>query len=87
MLAQSMLSQLEQVVGKDNVLTSKMDMVAYSYDATADMPKQTPDVVVFPQDSDMVQAIVRLAREHKVPIYSRGAGTNLSGGAVPLKKS
>ena len=86
MLAQSMLSQLEQVVGKDNVLTSKMDMVAYSYDATADMPKQTPDVVVFPQDSDMVQAIVRLAREHKVPIYSRGAGTNLSGGAVPLKK-
>ena len=86
MLAQSMLSQLEQIVGKDNVLTSKMDMVAYSYDATADMPKQTPDVVVFPQDSDMVQAIVRLAREHKVPIYSRGAGTNLSGGAVPLKK-
>lgn len=86
MLAQSILSQLEQIVGKDNVLTSKMDMVAYSYDATADMPKQTPDVVVFPQDSDMVQAIVRLAREHKVPIYSRGAGTNLSGGAVPLKK-
>ena len=86
MLAQSILSQLEQIVGKDNVLTSKMDMVAYSYDATADMPKQTPDVVVFPQDSDMVQAIVRLAREHKVPIYSRGAGTNLSDGAVPLKK-
>lgn len=86
MLAQPVLSQLEQIVGKDNVLTSKMDMVAYSYDATADMPKQTPDVVVFPQNSDMVAAIVRLAREHKVPIYSRGAGTNLSGGAVPLKK-
>lgn len=86
MLAQPVLSQLEQIVGKDNVLTSKMDMVAYSYDATADMPKQTPDVVVFPQSSDMVQAIVKLAREHKLPIYSRGAGTNLSGGAVPLKK-
>ena len=86
MLAQPVLSQLEQIVGKDNVLTSKMDMVAYSYDATADMPKQTPDVVVFPQSSDMVQAIVKLAREHRVPIYSRGAGTNLSGGAVPLKK-
>ena len=86
MLAQPVLSQLEQIVGKDNILTSKMDMVAYSYDATADMPKQTPDVVVFPQSSGMVQAIVNLAREHKVPIYSRGAGTNLSGGAVPVKK-
>lgn len=86
MLPQPVLSQLEQIVGKDNVLTSKMDMVAYSYDATADMPKQTPDVVVFPQNSDMVQAVVKLAREHKVPVYSRGAGTNLSGGAVPLKK-
>ena len=86
MLAQTVLAQLEEIVGKDNLLTSKMDMVAYSYDATADMPKQTPDVVVFPQTSDMVQAIVRLAREHKIPIYSRGAGTNLSGGAVPLKK-
>ena len=86
MLAQPVLSQLEEIVGKENLLTSKMDMVAYSYDATADVPKQTPDVVAFPQNSDMVQAIVKLARQHKVPIYSRGAGTNLSGGAVPLKK-
>lgn len=86
MLAQAGLTQLEEIVGKDNLLFSRMDMVAYSYDATADVPKQTPDVVVFPQSSDMVQAIVRLAREHRIPIYSRGAGTNLSGGAVPLKK-
>jgi glycolate oxidase len=86
MLAQPVLTQLEHIVGKDSLLTSKMDMVAYSYDATADMPKQLPDVVVFPQNSDMVVAIVNLAREHKVPIYSRGAGTNLSGGTVPLNK-
>ncbi|MGI6656018.1 MAG: FAD-binding oxidoreductase [Desulfobulbus sp.] len=86
MLEEQIIRQLETIAGKENVLTETVNRIAYSYDATADMPKQTPDVVVFPKNTEMVQAIVKLAREHKVPIYSRGAGTNLSGGTVPLKK-
>ncbi|WP_028581233.1 FAD-binding oxidoreductase [Desulfogranum japonicum] len=86
MLDQKIIEQLEALAGKENVLTSKADMVAYSYDATADMPNQTPDVVVLPTSSEMVQQIVNLARENKISIYPRGAGTNLSGGTIPLKK-
>ncbi len=86
MLDQKIIEQLEALAGKENVLTSKADMVAYSYDATADMPSQTPEVVVLPTGSDMVQQIVNLARENKIAIYPRGAGTNLSGGTIPLKK-
>jgi glycolate oxidase len=86
MLDKAIVEQLENLVGKENVLTSKVDLVAYSYDATADMPRQRPDVVVLPTSAEMVQEIVRLARQHKIAIYPRGAGTNLSGGTIPLKK-
>ena len=86
MLEKTIIEKLEAVAGKENVLTGKVDLVAYSYDATADLPRQAPDVVVLPTSAEMVQAIVNLARSHKIAIYPRGAGTNLSGGTVPLKK-
>ncbi len=86
MLDQTIIDQLTAIVGKENVLTGKVDLVSYSYDATADMPKQNPEVVVLPQSTEMVQDIVRLARQHKIAIYPRGAGSNLSGGTIPLKK-
>ncbi|MCL2340724.1 MAG: FAD-binding protein [Proteobacteria bacterium] len=86
MLETAVITELENLAGKENVLTSKVDLVSYSYDATADMPKQTPDVVVLPTSVEMVQDIVHLARRQRIAIYPRGAGTNLSGGTVPLKK-
>ena len=86
MLDKDIIEKLETLAGKENVLSSKVDRVAYSYDATADMPRQMPDVVVLPTDSAMVQELVNFARTNKIAIYPRGAGTNLSGGTVPLKK-
>ncbi|WP_310600798.1 FAD-linked oxidase C-terminal domain-containing protein [Desulfobulbus sp.] len=86
MLEAAIITELENLAGKENVLTGKVDLVAYSYDATADMPKQTPDVVVLPTSAEMVRDIVQLARRNRIAIYPRGAGTNLSGGTVPLKK-
>ena len=86
MLDKEIIAQLEALAGKDNVLTGTVDRLTYSYDATADLPRKMPDVVVLPTDTAMVQALVRFAREHRIPIYPRGAGTNLSGGTVPLKQ-
>ena len=86
MLDQTIIEQLKTLTGKNNVLTKKVDMVAYSYDATADLPRQMPEVVVMPTSSEMVQQIVDLARTNRIAIYPHGAGTNLSGGTVPLKK-
>ena len=86
MVDQNVIQKLQDLVGKDNVLTDKVERVSYSYDATADMPRQTPDVVVLPTSAEVVQEIVKLADAHNIAIYPRGAGTNLSGGAVPLKK-
>ena len=86
MLDKAIIAELEALAGKTNVLTGTVDRLTYSYDATADVPRQMPDVVVLPTDTAMVQAIVRFARERRIPIYPRGAGTNLSGGTVPLKQ-
>lgn len=86
MLDAAIIKQLEDMVGSGNVLTGRADLVTYSYDATADMPSRLPDVVVMPSTTAEVQKIVLLAKENKLAIYPRGAGTNLSGGTIPLKK-
>ncbi|NLW24009.1 MAG: FAD-binding protein [Clostridia bacterium] len=85
MLAQNILEELKKIVGKENVLTSKEDMIAYSFDATAAMPEVKPDVVVMPENKEQIVEIVKLAGQHKIPIITRGAGTNLSGGTIPIK--
>lgn len=82
----TLISKIESIVGKENVLTNKADLLTYSYDSTADMPRQIPDVVVFPGSTEEVRQLVNLAREKDLALYPRGAGTNLSGGTIPLKK-
>ena len=85
-MSESLIAELEAIVGGGNVLTDKVDLVAYSYDATADVPRQMPGVVVFPTRAEEVQKIVELARASGTAIYPRGSGTNLSGGTIPLHK-
>jgi glycolate oxidase len=86
MLSNAIVEQLRAIAGQQNVLTSKLNMVTYGYDATADVPKGTPDVVVMPTSTEQVQAVVRLARKEGIAIYPRGAGTNLSGGTIPVER-
>src|ERR1700761_9266492 len=86
MLDQSVIHALLGIVGEENILTRKVDLVTYSFDATADVPRQIPDVVVMPANTEEIRQIVNLARTRGIAIYPRGAGTNLSGGAIPLKR-
>ena len=86
MLDQSVIEALQNIVGETNVLTHKVDLVTYSFDATADVPRQIPDVVVKPGSAEEIRSIVNLARSRGIAIYPRGAGTNLSGGTIPLKR-
>jgi len=86
MLSQNVMNELVKILGKENVLTSQEDMITYSFDATADMPSEKPDVVVTPENKEQIVKIVNLAFENKVPLITRGSGTNLSGGTIPIKK-
>ncbi len=86
MLDSGIIEKLKEIVGSNNVLTSKVDLVTYSYDATADMPRHIPDAVVMPLSTEEVRRLVNLAQENKLALYPRGAGTNLSGGTIPLRR-
>ena len=72
--------QVEAIVGPDGYLHQPADLASYEYDGSID--KARPDLVAFPQSTGEVVALVKLAREHGVPVTGRGAGTGLSGGAI-----
>lgn len=85
MLGQNILEELKNAVGATNVLTTKEDLISYSFDATAGMSGEMPDVVVVPANTEQVAAVVKIANNHKIPVYPRGSGTNLVGGTIPEK--
>lgn len=77
------IAELVNLLGGDAVLSSDEDLVPYSFDGTAAL-KQRPACVVFPRSTEEVAACVKLARRYDVPVVTRGSGTGLSGGSVPL---
>lgn len=79
----SLLDALIVSLGKDRVLTAPEDVLPYGFDGTATL-KAAAGAVVFPRTTGEVAGCVRLAREAGVPIVTRGAGTGLSGGSVPI---
>jgi glycolate oxidase len=78
-----MIKDLISLLGPKNVLTAVEDILPYSFDGTATL-KQRPQAVVFPAHAAEVAAVLRLARTHSTPIITRGNGTGLSGGSVPV---
>lgn len=81
MPASSIAQRLTDLLGERNLFDRPEDLALYEYDGGVD--KHRPDLVVFPRSAEDVAAIVRLAREFHVPLTGRGAGTGLSGGAIP----
>lgn len=80
---QKIKKELQALVGKRWVLHSPVDLWAYSYDAS--LAKALPDFVVLPENAQQVAAIVRLALKERIPYLPRGAGTNLTGGSIPVQ--
>ncbi|MBI5677913.1 MAG: FAD-binding oxidoreductase, partial [Planctomycetes bacterium] len=77
------LNALKGFVGKENVLSTLEDRICYAYDGTKQ--KYIPDVVVRPRSTQHVSDVLRFANEHEIPVYPRGAGSGLTGGAVPVQ--
>ena len=80
----SLINALQNIVGTANVMTSPEDLFCYSYDATPGF-SHMPEAVVVPANTAEVSKVMALANEHRIPVYPRGAGTNLSAGTVPTK--
>lgn len=71
------------MVSAEQVLTEPEDLIPYSFDGTPTL-SQLPECVVLPENTEQIAACVRLASETKTPLVTRGSGTGLSGGSVPV---
>jgi len=78
-----LIASLAEIVGDKNVLTGD-ERENYSRDETAKLKPVLPEVVIKPEDTGSVAKILKLANEKNIPVTPRGAGTGLSGGAVPI---
>jgi glycolate oxidase len=81
---QSIVQQFETVIGKDGVIRRKEELLTYECDGLASY-RQRPKLVVLPRTSEQVAASVKICHDNDLPWVARGAGTGLSGGALPVE--
>jgi glycolate oxidase len=77
------ISDLIAIVGEDNVLNRREEMMVYECDGYV-VEKSVPDVVVFPTSTEQVVDVVKLCHRHGIPFVPRGAGTSLAGGTLTV---
>ncbi|MFO7726213.1 MAG: FAD-binding protein, partial [Oceanipulchritudo sp.] len=77
-----LLAGLREELREDQVLTAQEDILPYGFDGTAGV-RRMPMAVVFPETTEEVATILKLAQSQGVTIVTRGSGTGLSAGCVP----
>lgn len=82
-ISEALIAALESAVGKANLLIADEEKTDYGSDETEDYHFM-PGLVVKPASAAEISTIMQLANEYKIPVTPRGAGTGLSGGALPV---
>ncbi|MFC4775763.1 FAD-linked oxidase C-terminal domain-containing protein [Paenibacillus sp. GCM10023252] len=84
MLSLQVKQQLQEAVGASYYKDDQETLVTHSYDGTP-MLQSLPDGVIYPGNTAEVAAVMRILHQHRIPLVSRGSGTNLCGGTVPVQ--
>ncbi len=79
---QDTIQRLREIVGQDQVTTVPEELACYAYDGTGQ--EYPPAAVAFPGSSEEICRIMQLASATPFPVVPRGAGTGMSGGALPV---
>ncbi|HEY2581742.1 MAG TPA: FAD-binding oxidoreductase, partial [Mucilaginibacter sp.] len=82
-ITDNILEAIRLIVGDDSVITKHTELEKYSHDETEDL-HYYPEVVAKPKSAQEVSALMKLCNEQLIPVTPRGAGTGLSGGALPV---
>jgi glycolate oxidase len=82
-ITNDLLSSIKTIAGNANVYTQHHDLEKYSHDETEDL-HYYPEVVAKPQTVQQVSQLLKLCSDNLIPVTPRGAGTGLSGGALPV---
>ncbi|MFC4599472.1 FAD-linked oxidase C-terminal domain-containing protein [Cohnella hongkongensis] len=84
MLDAAVARRLREIVGEPYFKDDRQSLVAHSYDGTP-MLQSLPDGVIYPENTQQVSDIMKVLSEHRIPVVSRGSGSNLCGGTVPVQ--
>ncbi len=82
-ITSAIITELKKICGEKFVFADEENLRNYSHDETEDL-SFLPEVVVKPRTADEISKILILANKEKIPVTPRGAGTGLSGGALPV---
>ncbi|GAB3929501.1 FAD-binding oxidoreductase [Mucilaginibacter myungsuensis] len=78
-----LLAAFTEIVGDKFIITSGEEMERYCHDETEDL-RYYPEVVAKPNTPEQVSTLLKLCNDNLIPVTPRGAGTGLSGGALPI---
>ncbi|MCB1734724.1 MAG: FAD-binding protein, partial [Gammaproteobacteria bacterium] len=81
----SLLQALQQILSPHQLLHRDEELIPYECDGLSAY-REKPMLVALPDRVEQVQAVLRLCAEHQTPVVARGAGTGLSGGALPNRE-
>ncbi|MDY6804787.1 MAG: glycolate oxidase subunit GlcD, partial [Cyanobacteriota bacterium] len=76
--------EFEKIVGKNGVIQRREELLVYECDGLPSY-RQKPALVVLPRTTEQVAEAVKICDRHNLPWLPRGAGTGLSGGALPIE--
>lgn len=76
------IESFKKITGDDFVFIDGASLQHYSHDETETLA-YLPEVVIKPRTAEEISAIMKICNENKIPVTPRGAGTGLSGGALP----
>jgi len=77
-----LITQFEGILGKENVLFDAESKDKYAHDETENL-HFLPDIIIKPKSAEEISEVMKICNLNKIPVTPRGAGTGLSGGALP----
>jgi len=79
---QQLAARFRKILPAESVIDQPTSLAAYECDGLSAYREQ-PLLVLLPENTEQVQQIMRVCHEQRLPVVGRGAGTSLSGGALP----
>jgi glycolate oxidase len=77
-----LIIQFEEILGKEYVLYDAESKDKYAHDETENL-HFLPDIIIKPRSAEEISEVMKICNLNKIPVTPRGAGTGLSGGALP----
>lgn len=81
---QSAIGKFRSILPREAVITGRESLQVYECDALSAY-RELPGCVLLPENVEQIRDILRICHKNRIPVVARGAGTGLSGGALPVR--